>query len=207
MKRFIIYIFKALRETKFYIVPIYSTLLTRLYFQLNGVKYGSIHCTGIPHIHISLNGMVEVGENFNMGSWIGSYASGQLGKCRIEVRNGAELKIGNSVGMTLTTIVCHESITIKDNVNIGVGVHIYDTNFHSLDFRLRRTHKTDWKDKKTKPIVIENDVFIGAQSIILKGVTIGANSIIGAGSVVTKNISPNVIAAGNPCKVIKELLV
>ena len=55
------------------------------------------------------------------------------------------------------------------------------------------------------PITIEDDVWIGAQCVILKGVTIGARSIIGAGSVVTKSISPDCIAAGNPCKIIKKL--
>lgn len=56
-----------------------------------------------------------------------------------------------------------------------------------------------------KPIVIEDDVLIGARSIVLKGVTIGARSVIGAGSVVVKDIPADCIAAGNPCKVIKYL--
>ena len=65
-----------------------------------------------------------------------------------------------------------------------------------------------WASKerfKSAPIVIEDDVWVGAHSIILKGVTIGARSIIGAGSVVTKNIPPDCVAAGNPCRVIKSL--
>lgn len=205
MKRAIIFLYKAYRNTKFQIIPFLSTIITKIYFQLNGIKYDSIFCSGIPHVHISLKGECIIGKNLVMVNWIGSYASGLIGKCRIEVRNGAYLKIGNFVGMSVTTIVCHESITIKDNVNIGVGVHIYDTDFHSINWESRQDYKADWDNKVTKPITIEEDVFIGAHSIILKGVTIGARSIIGAGSVVTKNIPSNVIAAGNPCKIIKNI--
>jgi acetyltransferase-like isoleucine patch superfamily enzyme len=205
MKRAIIYMFKAVRQSGFTIVPFFSIIITKIYLHLNGVKFSSINCTGIPHVHVSLNGKCEIGENFSLTSWIGSSATGYSGKCRLDVRNGAVLKIGNNVGMSLATIVCHNKITIEDYVNIGVGVHIYDTDFHSLDSTLRQNPKTDWENKITKPILIEKNAFIGAQAIILKGVTIGANSIIGAGSVVTKNIPANVIAAGNPCRVLKNL--
>ncbi|MDQ1141166.1 DapH/DapD/GlmU-related protein [Pedobacter agri] len=201
----LIFFYKAVRETKFHVVPVYSSLITRLVMSLNGVKYGSIRSTGVPHVHISLHGECEFGDNMVMGNWIGSYATGLLGKCRIEVRNGAKLKVGYNVGITLTTIVCHQQITIGNNVNIGVGVHIYDTDFHSLDPNLRSNPATDWENKKTRPVLIEDNVFVGAQSIILKGVTIGKNSVIGAGSVVTRDIPANVIAGGNPCKILKNL--
>ncbi|MDP3115406.1 MAG: DapH/DapD/GlmU-related protein [Candidatus Cloacimonadaceae bacterium] len=68
----------------------------------------------------------------------------------------------------------------------------------------------DWHSKDSRvgnplPIYIEDNVWIGLNVLVMKGVTIGQNSIIGAGSVVTKDIPANVIAAGNPCKVIKEI--
>lgn len=66
-------------------------------------------------------------------------------------------------------------------------------------------HSIDELNAKRAPVVIENDVLIGARCIILKGVTIGARSVIGAGSVVTQNIPADCIAAGNPCKVIKKI--
>jgi len=202
----IIYLFKAYRASKFKVVPIFSTFFTKLYLRLNGAKYATLHSVGMPHIHISKRGVFEVGEKLVMINWIGSSASGLKGKCRIEVRNGAELKIGKSLGMTLTTIVCHEKITIGNYVNLGVGVHVYDTDFHTLDWKLRRDFDADVEHKNTAPIIIEDDVFVGAQAIILKGVTIGARSVIGAGSVVTKNIPADVIAAGNPCRVIRSLI-
>lgn len=84
---------------------------------------------------------------------------------------------------------------------IGGGTCIYDTDFHPLSPEDRLADKNE--NTVNSPVVIESNVFIGANSTILKGVTIGKNSIIGACSVVTKNIPPNEIWAGNPAKFIK----
>lgn len=77
-----------------------------------------------------------------------------------------------------------------------------DTDAHPMDYIARRNGS---EDTKSAPIVIEDDAWIGAQCIILKGVTIGARSIIGAGSIVTRSIPSDCVAAGNPCKVIRKL--
>lgn len=109
----------------------------------------------------------------------------------------ATLAIGNYVGMSQAALICHFSITIGDYVNIGGGVKIYDTDFHSLDARLRAGNAD--MELKAKALVVKKDnAFIGAYSIVLKGVIIGENSIIGAGSVVTISVSNNQIWAGNP---------
>ena len=80
-----------------------------------------------------------------------------------------------------------------------------DHDFHSLDKEKRKT-SDDKKYIKSEPITIEDDVFIGTNSIILKGVNIGAGTIIGAGSIVTlKNIPSGVIVSGNPAKIIKKI--
>ena len=87
-----------------------------------------------------------------------------------------------------------------------------DTDAHNLDYKVRRSREIahngisiDSLTANSKPIIIEKDVLIGTRCIILKGVTIGERSIIGSGSVVTKSIPSDCIAAGNPCKVIKML--
>jgi acetyltransferase-like isoleucine patch superfamily enzyme len=80
---------------------------------------------------------------------------------------------------------------------------IWDTDFHPLDYLARRKHDTSMI--KTRPVVIGNDVFIGANSIILKGTTIGDRAIIGAGSVVSGNIPADQIWGGNPAKFIKNI--
>ena len=78
------------------------------------------------------------------------------------------------------------------------------TDFHSLDSNIRKS-KEDQKHRKEKPVIIHDNVFIGAYSIILKGVEIGENSIIGTSSVVTKQVPANQIWAGNPARFIKYL--
>lgn len=87
---------------------------------------------------------------------------------------------------------------------MGGGTSIYTTDFHSLDPIIRASDE-DQKYRRCASVVIRDNVFIGAKCIILKGVTIGENSIIGAGSVVTKNVPANQIWAGNPAKYIRNL--
>lgn len=78
-----------------------------------------------------------------------------------------------------------------------------DNDVHQIDYAERRTSKGIIQ---SSPVVIEDDVWLGANVIVLKGVTIGARSIIGAGSVVTKSIPADCIAAGNPARIIKHLI-
>ena len=114
------------------------------------------------------------------------------------------MELGNNVGISGVCIWAHKKISIGNRVKIGGDAIIIDSDCHSLDARLRFS-KEDQKVKVSKPIVIEDDVLVGARSIILKGVTIGARSVIGAGSVVVNDIPQDCIAAGNPCKVVKYI--
>lgn len=120
----------------------------------------------------------------------------------VYVEPGATLTIGNNVGMSSTRLWIHESARIGNNVKIGGCVLITDTDAHPMDYVARRSSN---EGTKSAPVVIEDDVWVGAHCIILKGVTIGARSVIGAGSVVTKSIPADCVAAGNPCRVIKSL--
>lgn len=122
----------------------------------------------------------------------------------------AEIYIGNNVGISSACLWAKEKIEIGNNVKIGGDCILMDTDAHSLDFRIRNSQQTNEQGEvidtilaNSKPIIIEDDVLIGTRCIILKGVTIGARSIIGSGSIVTKDIPRDCIAAGNPCKVIK----
>lgn len=94
------------------------------------------------------------------------------------------------------------SILIEDDVMMGSGVHIYITNhrFDKLDIPL-----IDQGYYPDEPVVLKKGCWLGANTIVLPGVTIGANSVIGAGSVVTKSIPDGVVAAGNPAKVIRYI--
>ena len=107
--------------------------------------------------------------------------------------------------MSSTVIWAKNSITIGDRVTIGANTVILDSDCHSLN-HLDRWTENDMKNCKSRAVVIENDVLIGTGSYILKGVHIGARSIIGAGSVVTKDVPADCIVAGNPAKIIRRKL-
>ena len=111
---------------------------------------------------------------------------------------------GDNVWISAPFFVDYNKIVIGDNSGIGPGVHIY-TVFHSTK-ALERTseNSTFWKSQ-TAPVIIGNNVWIGGGCIILPGVTIGDNTTIGAGSVVTKSIPANVLAVGNPCRILKQI--
>lgn len=146
-------------------------------------------------------GEISIGDNFYFSSGNGVNPIAGNSQGAVYVESGACLKIGDNVGMSSTRMWVHEGVVIGDNVKIGACVLITDTDAHPMDYMARRTTN---EGTKSAPIVIEDDVWIGAHTIILKGVTIGARSVIGAGSVVTRSIPADSVAAGNPCRVIKS---
>jgi acetyltransferase-like isoleucine patch superfamily enzyme len=112
-----------------------------------------------------------------------------------------------------TDLFITSSISIGDNVMISSRCTIIDSDLHSLAFDERKDDilvvfnrkQKNWDGVEQAPIRIEDKVWIGLRSIVLKGVTIGEGAIIGAGSVVTKDVPPWVIVAGNPARVVREL--
>lgn len=84
---------------------------------------------------------------------------------------------------------------------VGTGVEIFDSDFHGLDVKDRGLSNAEW----AKPVVIEDEVFLGSNVRVLKGVTIGKGSVIANSSVVVKSIPPGVLAGGNPAKVIRAI--
>lgn len=184
-------------------LPIYK-LTTMLYLKCNNISFSNFRTSGIPYIMVARGGKCKIGKNFAMNNGIKGNPIGCYQKCTIFVDRGAELIIGNNVGISQTALICTKKIIIENHVKIGGGVCIYDTDFHSLNPDIRKSSE-DLKHRKQKEILIKENAFIGAHSIILKGVTIGKNSIVGAGSVVTKSIPDNEIWAGNPAKFIKKI--
>jgi len=160
---------------------------------------------GIPKLIIHREGQFLIGKNFKMNNTVSSNPIGRNYQCLFSVNKSANLLIGNNVGMSGVAIVCHNEITISDNVKIGGNTCIYDTDFHSLNANDRNDREKDIKNTKKEKVFIGKNVFIGAHVTILKGTYIGENSIIGACSVVSKNIPSNEIWAGNPVKFIRKL--
>lgn len=126
-------------------------------------------------------------------------------RTQIVVQEKGELSFGNFSGISSTSIYCKEKITIGNHVNIGAGCLIMDSNFHSLDWELRSNRETDCINAQNAPVHIEDYAFIGARSIICKGVTIGQRSIVAAGSVVVTDIPSDQIWGGNPATFIKMI--
>ncbi|WP_138754124.1 DapH/DapD/GlmU-related protein [Paenibacillus sinopodophylli] len=117
----------------------------------------------------------------------------------VTVERNAELIVGDNVFFNYgLDIGCTQSILIGSNTIIGPMVNIIDTNFHPVDME---------DQSRGKSIVISDNVWVGRGAVILPGVTIGANSVIAAGSIVTRDIPSNVLAGGMPAKVIRELQI
>ena len=166
------------------------------------VKYGkNLHILG--SIMIRGKGSIEIGDNVTINSCIDANPIGGDTKTVFYIPKEGKLIIGNNVGISNTAIYSEKCVKIGNNVRIGNSCKIYDSNFHSLVLKERLGEKKE--GVKKSPVVLEDGVFIGAHSIILKGVTIGKNSIVGAGSVVVKDIPANEIWGGNPAAFIKDI--
>jgi acetyltransferase-like isoleucine patch superfamily enzyme len=146
-------------------------------------------------------GKVMLGEGVQFG-WINSpdfYA----GYCHVEVAaEGARIEVGDRTEFNNNLFMKSEGAGIKIGADglFGSHVEIFDSDFHDLHPDRRRDG-----DQRMLPIEIGDNVYVGMGVRILKGASIGSNSVIGAGSVVTGQIPAGVIAAGNPCRVIREL--
>ena len=126
----------------------------------------------------------------------------------------SEIRIGNNVFIGANTVLdCATRIELEDDVLLSYDCLVLDSNNHSNDARVRRNDLPDvkygraynWDSIPSRPIRICRGAWIGARSIVLKGVTIGEGAIVGAGSVVTKDVAPYTMVAGNPARLIKQL--
>lgn len=125
----------------------------------------------------------------------------------------SRLTVGNRVFIGGNTLIdCLQQISIEDDVLISYQVTIMDSDNHSIraserigDLGRWRSHKYDWSRVQSAPILICSKAWIGARAIITKGVVVHEGGIVAAGSVVTSDVPPYTIVAGNPARVIREL--
>jgi len=150
------------------------------------------------------NGQISIGQNAIINSSKYKNIIGGDTRSSIIVKKNAQLIIGSNFRMSNSAIYCANKIQIGNNVMIGGSCKLWDTDFHPLSAKERADNPNSAYN--TKPIIIGNNVFIGGFSIILKGVTIGDGSIIGAGSVVSQNIPESEVWAGNPARFIKKII-
>jgi acetyltransferase-like isoleucine patch superfamily enzyme len=171
-----------------------------------GISFGkNLILQGNLYLKTGADFKAEIGDNCCFKSGRGLNPLSRNIKTSIHIENGASLTIGNHCGFSSVCLWAHESILIGNNVNIGADTLVFDSDAHSLSFLDRRNDELDFNNKVNRSIIIEDDVLIGTRCIILKGVHIGARSIIGSGSVVVNNIPADSIAAGNPAKVIRKI--
>lgn len=179
----------------------------RLKFILNGIKCGQgLNVRGNIHIykhHVSAKLIIGEDVTFNSASWANPIGCGN--RVYFQLLKNSKLVIGDRCGISNTAFTCAESITLGNDILIGAGCKIYDTDFHPIMSKYRYGKFEDSSQVKTKPIIIEDGAFLGAASIILKGVHIGKNSIIGAGSVVASDVPSGEIWAGNPARYIRKV--
>jgi acetyltransferase-like isoleucine patch superfamily enzyme len=176
----------------------------------DGSRWKDIADIGESVVFYTEAALINVGERRNLIVGSNSHIRGE-----ILVYESGSFKIGtHSYLGPGSRIWCRQSIKIGSHVLISHFVDIHDTNAHSLDWRLRRQESLELfengrsvlsPDVIDSPIVIEDDVWIGLKSTILKGVTIGRGAVVAAGSVVTKDVPPFTLVAGNPARIVREL--
>jgi acetyltransferase-like isoleucine patch superfamily enzyme len=136
-------------------------------------------------------GQMVIGERFRLISTVAKTELGVGADGRLEIGNRVLINYGCSIAAT-------RLVRIGDDCMLGTHVLMMDNDFH----RMEPDRRTEMPE--SKPIIVENNVWIGGRVIVLCGVTIGHDSVIGAGSIVTKDIPPLALAVGSPARVIKS---
>jgi len=192
-----IYAFKALLGKMFLLF--YKIIYSNLSVGKNPQIWGRFYVV----MYSSLDSSITIGDNLRIVSDQCRSTTTLYSKCKLTVYKNASIVVGDNVAMLGAVITSKKRIEIGDNTMIAPNVIIVDSDFHVSWPPEKRFDLID--SKQDKEIRIGRNVWIGANTIVLKGVTIGDNSIIGAGSVVVKDIPKNVLAAGNPAVVKKQL--
>ena len=176
-------------------IRVYHTILCRFKMMLWGIDYGrGCSFRGSTLFFRSPNSIIEIGDKCRFNSNTRFNFRGINHRCILQTIKGGHIRIGNNCGFSGVSIISGCKVSIGNNVLCGANVIIGDRN----------NHENIYGGFEPTPVTIEDNVWVGMNSVIMRGVTIGKNSIIGANSIVTKSIPANVIAVGSPCKVIKE---
>ena len=182
---------------------LYAKLLYAIYSPFQNLKLkwnggktnGLVFTGGSLFVSRAKNSTISIGRGCRFMSKECGNLIGLNHRCMLSTVDSAKLVIGDRCSFSGVALRRFGDITLGDNVRVGANTTIISGD----------AHQDDPRAGKDKPINIEDNVWIGSNVMILKGVTIGRNSVVGAGSIVTKSIPENVVAAGNPCKVIKPL--
>lgn len=170
-------------------------VLANLYFEAKRLFYQLRY----PNVAIAKG--VRIKDSLNVqGSVKVAIGSGTRLRNRVRICGSGEVTIGCNVLLNGPWIGCHNSITIGDECLIS-DCFIVDTDYHNLEPHLRHCPPGS---KVSAPIVIERNVWIGARATVMKGVHIGADSVVGLGSIIRKSVPQGVVAIGNPQQIVKH---
>jgi acetyltransferase-like isoleucine patch superfamily enzyme len=174
-----------------------------LRLRVHGATVGSgLRVHGPLRLHCHRTARIRIGDDCRIQSGFAGNPVGGSSRMAIWVGPGAHLVIGDRVGLSNSTIVCMHSVSIEDDVFIGGGSRIYDTNFHSLDAQERS--RPGNPGVRTAPVTIRRRAFVGGHAIVLKEATIGEGAVIGAGSVVRSVVPDGEVWFGNPARPVGE---
>ena len=141
---------------------------------------------------VTNEGKLYIGDRVRFSSVVSTLEVGVGREGTLEIGDRVLINHGCSLAAT-------QLVRIGDRCNIGSQVILMDSSFHDID-PARRDEQPE-----PAPVILESNVWLAARVIVLPGVTVGENSVIGAGSVVTRDVPPNVLAAGMPAKIIRSL--
>ena len=181
-------------------------IIAYLYLRSKGVEtsYGFVTLYGLPQIKKHPGSRIIIDSNVTLISDPYENPTGICHPVSISTHSSSALiHIMSGTGISGATICAADKVIIGKSVAIGVNVSIYDTDFHAISADER--FGSNWEKTKKIPVYIDDKVWIGAHTIILKGVVIGKGTVVGAGSVVPKSIPAGVLYAGNPAKYIKSI--
>ena len=175
-----------------------------LFMKLKGVAFDGapLEINGIPTVQRSRRGEISIGKGLKLNSGSRYNAIGGDTRAVFKTIGEGRIRIGGDVGISNSAFVSTAAITLEDHVMVGGGCKFWDTDFHPLSYEERVASYE--APGASAPIRVCAGAFIGAGTIVLKGVTIGEKAVIGAGSVVTKDVPAGEIWAGNPAVKIRD---
>lgn len=182
-----------------------STARSRLSLRLQGCEFGSdFTTTGHCSFKARAEQSIRIGSHVRFLAGWRSNRVGLSGSVLLQTFGEGVIDIGNHSGGSAVVLSARSRISIGQYVSLGGNVKIYDHDFHALEADKRRLGQFEQEPHvRSSPVVIGNDVFVGANAIILKGVTLGERCIVAAGSVVFKgNYPPDCLIAGNPAQIV-----
>jgi acetyltransferase-like isoleucine patch superfamily enzyme len=188
------------------ILKIWWQFTVPMRLRAQGVELGSnCHFYGMPILGVTEGSSIIIGDRVTLCSDSRFTALGVNHPVIIRtLRSGARIVIGSDCGISGGSICSAISVELGNEVLLGANVTIADTDFHSINPKNRR-HNPNVKEVQVNPVRVDDNVFIGTGAVVLKGVYIGKNSVVGAMSLVSKNIPTNEIWAGVPAVLVRNI--